>query len=197
MKYSVFNLDEQLFLILNNAHFDFLDSIMLIVNNINLLIAVIFFVMFIAIQGKNKESYHPVTTFLVYALCLIFLSSICFLVLPNLFSMLIHRISPCLNPNISDLVRLVNNDCNPDRNFYSLRTCVIFSITSFLFFTVKEKFLPVKVFLISLSLLVAYSRIYLGVHYPSDVLTAGITGISLGFFFSKFYFYLTQKVLIV
>ncbi|MBC8460128.1 MAG: phosphatase PAP2 family protein, partial [Deltaproteobacteria bacterium] len=39
--------------------------------------------------------------------------------------------------------------------------------------------------------IMAYSRIYLGVHYPGDILVAIIVGIGLGFLFS----WLTRKVI--
>lgn len=41
---------------------------------------------------------------------------------------------------------------------------------------------------IILAVLIAFSRLYIGVHYPTDVLAGMITGIAIGYFVSKFYF---------
>jgi undecaprenyl-diphosphatase len=71
----------------------------------------------------------------------------------------------------------------------------MFCITSFLFFSIKDDLKKTKAFLVFLSILVSYSRIYLGVHYPGNVLLADIIGIICGFITSRLYFYVKYDIL--
>lgn len=66
-------------------------------------------------------------------------------------------------------------------SFYSNHTSNMFT-----FATYTSAFFPViKVPLFALAATVGYSRIYNGVHYPSDVFAGGMMGIIFGLFFSS------------
>lgn len=56
----------------------------------------------------------------------------------------------------------------------------------FTFATYTSQFFPqAKVFLFTIATLVAYSRVYNGVHYPSDVIAGALVGILMGFLFYR------------
>ncbi|MFC2137165.1 phosphatase PAP2 family protein [Bacteroidota bacterium] len=42
--------------------------------------------------------------------------------------------------------------------------------------------------------IISYSRIYLGVHYPADIITGAVLGIILGIVIFKLYQYLLPKI---
>jgi undecaprenyl-diphosphatase len=50
-----------------------------------------------------------------------------------------------------------------------------------------------KLILISYACLTSYSRIYLGVHYPADIIVGASCGIGLGFLFYNFTKVLLEK----
>ena len=50
-----------------------------------------------------------------------------------------------------------------------------------------------RIYPVALALLIAFSRIYLGVHYPSDVLVGGILGSGIGISLSMLYQMINQK----
>jgi undecaprenyl-diphosphatase len=63
--------------------------------------------------------------------------------------------------------------------FVSSHAANSFALASFTILIIRNKYY--SVFIILWASLVSYSRIYLGVHYPGDILGGAILGIVLGF----------------
>lgn len=87
------------------------------------------------------------------------------------------RLRPCHNPEIQDLVHLVNNKCGGKYGFYSSHASNHFAIATFMSLFLGSKIKYFTIILIIWAIVISYSRIYLGVHYPADVLAGGLSGI--------------------
>ncbi len=81
--------------------------------------------------------------------------------------------------------------CGGQFGFYSAHASNTFFLASYLSFLLKDKlkWFPYTIFV--WAVLVSYSRIYLGVHFPIDILVGAFVGILLGVVFSM----LAKKVI--
>lgn len=192
--------DESLFLILNGNHYAVLDYIMLIISNLLTFIPVFLICTYVFIKYlRGREDYHyPIINTALIIVVLAMQYFLCRYFLHDIFKEFSNRERPCSNPNISAFVRLLGGNCKPNNHsIFTYKTCLMFCLSSFLFFTIKEDFKVFKLVLILWALTVAYSRIYLGNHYPLNVLCSAATGIAAGYLIYKFYYYIKYNLLVI
>ncbi len=193
-------IDESLFLILNGNHQAILDYLMLLASNLLSFIPVFLVSIYIAVKyfRKQDDYYYTFINIALIIVILVMQYFLCRYLLNDMFKGLLSRERPCVNPNISAFVRMLRNDCKTTpQSYFSYKTCLMFCLSSFLFFTVKEGFKGFKVLLIIWSLLVAYSRIYVGDHYPLNVFISAITGIATGYLIYRLYYYIKYSLLVI
>lgn len=103
----------------------------------------------------------------------------------NLFKYGFERLRPCYNEEVKNLIRLVKPTCGGKFSFFSAHASTSLAIAIFFSKLLKHKNKFFPIFLIIWALLVGYSRIYIGVHFPFDVLAGFIFGGVLGYIFYK------------
>lgn len=99
----------------------------------------------------------------------------------------IERLRPCHNEELIGQLRLLKN-CGGKFGFISSHAANTFALATFLTFTYTGYRWMSFMFL--WAFLVSYSRIYLGVHYPGDIIVGSLSGVLWGVIFS----YLHQRV---
>ena len=97
----------------------------------------------------------------------------------HLFKEVFKRLRPCHNPEISHLVHIVRNHCGGIYGFVSSHAANSFAAASYSLLLIRNRYYTI--FIILWALLVSYSRIYLGVHYPGDIIGGAILGAVLGY----------------
>ncbi|WP_158975600.1 phosphatase PAP2 family protein [Cellulophaga sp. L1A9] len=107
-----------------------------------------------------------------------------------IFKNSVARLRPCHDDAIRDLVRNVKNHCGGKFGYFSAHAANSSALASYFSVVFFRKNKLVLFLLAPWSLLVCYSRIYLGVHFPLDVLT----GLSFGVFFGWLFATLVQKL---
>jgi len=92
---------------------------------------------------------------------------------------LVHRLRPCNNPHLADTVRLLVQ-CGSGFSFVSAHAANHFGLAVYASFFFRKKLIAVPVLLLW-AFAVAYSQVYVGVHYPLDVLAGAVIGAAYGF----------------
>ncbi|MBA6152744.1 phosphatase PAP2 family protein [Gelidibacter maritimus] len=110
----------------------------------------------------------------------------------NLFKNGFHRLRPCHLAELIDGMRLVKSSCGGQYGFFSGHASNTMAVAIFIGLTLKKRFKYLIYLLISWALLMGYSRIYIGVHYPLDVLLGGLFGLITGTGFYKINRYAIQ-----
>ena len=91
--------------------------------------------------------------------------------LANFFKYGVQRLRPCHDPEVNTLMRLVKESCGGKFGYFSAHAANSFAVALFFTFLLKSKLRYIGIFLMLWAFVVAYSRIYIGVHFPLDVIT--------------------------
>jgi len=168
-------IDTELFLFLNGMHNSFFDFVMFWISNKLIWIPVYLFIIYSIIKKFGTKKGIFITLSLIFAISISDFTSVHF------FKNVFLRYRPCHNLNIKDIVHLVNNRCGGQYGFVSSHASNFFALATTVSFIFKKKSI---IFLMYFwAIIVSYSRIYLGVHYPLDIIGGALLGITIGLIF--------------
>lgn len=102
-----------------------------------------------------------------------------------------HRLRPNRDPEINEIIRIIKN--NKSFSFVSGHATTSTAISLFMHLTLKKYYKYTILFFIW-PILFAYSRIYIGVHFPIDVTMGAILGLLIGFVFYRLSLMLLVKM---
>ena len=164
-------IDKSIFLILNGIHSSFWDKVMYWISGDT---SWIFLYILLLIGLTIKYRWRMI--FVILAVALAITASDQFSV--HFFKEVFERLRPCHEPEISGVVHIVNNHCGGQYGFVSSHAANTFALAMLSSGLFQNKFYSWFVFI--WAGVVSYSRIYLGVHYPGDIIGGAILGIFIG-----------------
>lgn len=104
--------------------------------------------------------------------------------LANLFKYGIQRPRPCQVEAIKDGMRFMADRCGR-YGYFSAHAASSMAAAVFLGLILKHRFKYLPFLLLIWAVIIAYSRIYLGVHYPLDIITGMFFGGIIGWIFYR------------
>lgn len=178
--------DSDLFLFLNGLHVDWMDRMMVIITEMWAWMPLYLLLIYWTIKQYGKRSW---LVFLTVCIVVLFSDQLASHVCKPLF----QRLRPCYNVDFQYIIHLPNGMAGGRYGFVSSHAANTFSVATFLT-AALTKYRPWAAIVLFLwALLSSYSRIYIGFHYPGDIVCGAILGAFVGMAFWKvFQLFVTQ-----
>lgn len=174
-------LDTQLFMLINGSHNAFFDPIMYWLSDKLIWAPMYLLIIFLMVRRYKMRG----------VLMLVFIGiviALCDQTASGLLKNTVQRLRPSHEPALAGLIHLSKAGPGGLYGFASSHAANVFGLATFLCFVLDKQFKVLKYWLFAWAFLVAYSRIYNGVHYPGDVLFGSFIGIVFGYLMAKAYF---------
>lgn len=178
---AIRQLDYSLFSKLNGQwHTTFLDKTMPYIREPFIWVPFYFFlVLLVAINFKTKGLYWSLFLILTAMISDYTSSSI---IKENFF-----RIRPCRDPSIAESVRFLVEYCPRSSSFTSSHAVNHFAAATFIFTTFRKTVSPHWAWVFAWAALICYAQVYVGVHFPLDVVVGAFIGMLIGYYPALFF----------
>jgi membrane-associated phospholipid phosphatase len=121
---------------------------------------------------------------LYWALFLICTAAMCDVVSSHIIKQAIFRYRPCRNPEIGAKVRLLVSYCGSNSSFTSSHATSHFGIAMFIYKSLGKYTSGWTGLFFIWAAVICYAQVYVGVHFPFDILCGALVGCMIGYSFS-------------
>ena len=172
---ALIHIDQQLFLWLNNLGIEPFDGLWYVITSKYTWIPLYLFLVFLLFKTEPKKKA------LVFFLGAIITVALTDLLSVHAFKNVFERLRPCYELDIKEMVRVVKG-CGGKYGFVSSHAANSFGVGLFFFLIIRNTFKSKWLWLLPIwAAIVSYSRIYVGVHYPLDIICGGLLGSAIAY----------------
>ena len=179
------SIDQQLFLFLNSLNSPFSDKVMHALSG-KLIWVPLYLAILIYLGIKYKRKFFIILLFIILAATLADQSSV-------LVKNIVQRLRPCHVQSLEGVVHLYNGECGGKFGFVSSHATNSFDVALLSLLFIKRRWFTISI--IIWAIVVGYTRIYLGVHYPGDVICGSLLGAFIGWGVFNLYVLTDNKIL--
>jgi len=184
---NILDTERDAFLWLNSGHTPSWDSFFWLYSGRTVWIPVLALILFLLVYRKNPKDSLLIVFFLVLALALCdqFASHVC--------KPLFTRLRPTQHPDFMNEVQTVYNYRGGKYGFISSHAANAFGFAVFTLLLLRDRWYTIVI--LAWATIMCYSRIYLGVHFISDIVPGMMAGALFGFSCYKLYLFVCTKVM--
>ena len=172
------NIDTEFFLFLNGLHTSWLDKVMIAVTQMWVWVPLYLLLIYWTVKQYGKRCWWIFLAVGILVLCSDQLSA-------HVCKPLFQRLRPCYNADLQDLIYLPKGMAGGRYGFVSSHAANTFAVAAFLTPALRKNRNWMGIVLYFWAFISSYSRIYLGFHYPGDILCGALLGILIGLIFWK------------
>lgn len=172
---ELINIDVDLFLFLNGIHSPFFDEVFYWVTSKIFWLPLYIFLLYLVAKIYGWKT-------LIIGLFIGLVFAIGDRTSVMAFKDVFERLRPCHNPELTGLVHILNGKCGGQFGFVSSHATNSFALALFSGLLLRKHYKYIMLFMLFWAALVSYSRVYVGVHYPADILGGAILGSVVGIF---------------
>jgi len=180
----IIDFDKSLFLVLNHTTTPFFDGVMLFASEkftwTPLYIAIIFFTFFKV--DNHRLALRPIKPAFLTLSGILLTFALTDMISASVIKDYVQRLRPGHDPELEGLVRMLDGKGGL-YGFVSSHAANVFGLALFTSLTFRKSWYSVIIFL--WAALVGYSRIYVGRHFPLDVICGALLGILVGWIVYK------------
>lgn len=111
----------------------------------------------------------------------------------SIFKPFFQRLRPCVDPALMHKSRLLLEHCSGGFSFTSSHAANHFGIAIFIIMTLQPLFKNYRFLFLFWAAMIAYAQVYVGVHYPLDIIGGSCIGTLVGYLNGKLFNYWQSK----
>jgi undecaprenyl-diphosphatase len=99
----------------------------------------------------------------------------------------VFRLRPCQDKSLADHIHVLVQYCPHSSSFTSSHAANHFGFAAFFYFTLKNYYGKWTALIFLWAFIICYAQVYVGVHYPIDVLCGALVGTVIGCLVSRLF----------